>query len=52
VDSGLTLVWDHQALYMSSDFIDIMIDFNADMYGVSQKNPRARKCYYSVQSAT
>jgi len=40
------------ALYMSSDFIDIMIDFNADMYGVSQKNPRARKCYYSVQSAT
>jgi len=40
------------ALYMSSDYIDLMVEFNADLYGVSQKNPRARKCYYSVQSAT
>jgi putative endopeptidase len=42
----------NSALYLSSGFIDLMVEFNADLYGVSQKNPRARKCYYSVQSST
>eukprot|EP00802_Teleaulax_amphioxeia_P007748 Tamp_07756.p1 GENE.Tamp_07756~~Tamp_07756.p1 ORF type:complete len:773 (+),score=207.08 Tamp_07756:340-2319(+) len=40
------------ALYMSSKFIDLMVEFNADLYGVSEKNPRDRKCYYAVQSGT
>lgn len=40
------------ALYMSSKYIDLMVEFNADLYGVSEKNPRPRKCYYAVQSAT
>lgn len=40
------------ALYMSNKYIELMVEFNADLYGVSQKNPRARKCYYSVQSGT
>jgi predicted metalloendopeptidase len=37
---------------MSSKYIDLMVEFNADLYGVSEKNPRPRKCYYAVQSAT
>ena len=42
----------NSALYLSSKYIDLMVEFNADLYGVSEKNPRARKCYYSVQSST
>jgi len=40
------------ALYMSEKYIDLMVEFNADLYGVSAKNPRERKCYYAVQSGT
>ena len=35
------------ALYMSSKFIDLMVEFNADLYGVSEKNPRDRKVFIS-----
>ena len=42
----------NSAVYLSSDFIDLMVKMNDDLYGVSQKSPRPRKCYYSTTSNT
>ena len=36
------------ALYMPASWIDLMVEWNADMYGTSAKSPRDRKCYYST----
>lgn len=40
------------ALYLSADFLDKMVELSKDLYGVQDKNPRPRKCYYSVTSNT
>ena len=36
------------ALYMPAAWIDLMVEWNADMYGTSAKSPRDHKCYYST----
>jgi len=38
------------ALYMPANWIDLMVEWNADLYGTSAKSPRDRKCYYSTSS--
>ncbi|EKX51779.1 hypothetical protein GUITHDRAFT_65658 [Guillardia theta CCMP2712] len=38
------------AVYLSADFIDVMVEYSKDLYGIQQKNPRPRKCYYSTTS--
>lgn len=38
------------ALYMPASWIDLMVEWNADLYGMSAKSPRDRKCYYSTSS--
>lgn len=40
------------ALYMPADWIDLMVEWNKDLYGTSAKSPRDRKCYYSTSSGT
>ena len=38
------------AIYMPADWIDLMVEWNKDLYGTSAKSPRDRKCYYSTSS--
>eukprot|EP00960_Hanusia_phi_P029156 747803-Hanusia_phi.AAC.3 len=38
------------AVYLSADFIDVMVEYSKDLYGIQEKNPRPRKCYYSTSS--
>jgi predicted metalloendopeptidase len=40
------------AIFLSSEYIDLMVEFNKDLFGVAQKNPRERKCYYTATSIT
>lgn len=36
--------------YLAAAYIDGLVDLNKDLYGTSEKNPRPRKCYYTVTS--
>jgi putative endopeptidase len=40
------------AIYMSAEYIDLMVELNADLFGMKAKNPRLRKCYYSASGIT
>jgi len=40
------------AIFLSAEFIDTMVELNADLYGMKEKNPRDRKCYYSASGIT
>ena len=36
------------AVFLSAEFIDLMVELNADLFGMKAKNPRERKCYYTT----
>ena len=36
------------AVFLSAEFIDLMVELNADLFGMKSKNPRERKCYYTT----
>ena len=40
------------AIFLSAEYIDLMVEFNKDLFGMSQKNPRERKCYYTTTGIT
>jgi len=40
------------AIFLSAEYIDLMVEFNADLFGMKQKNPRDRKCYYTTTGIT
>jgi len=40
------------AIFLSAEYIDLMVEFNKDLFGMKQKNPRERKCYYTTTGIT
>ena len=40
------------AIFLSAEYIDLMVEFNKDLFGMKQKNPRERKCYYTTTGMT
>lgn len=40
------------AIFLSAEYIDMMVEFNNDLFGMKSKNPRERKCYYTATGIT